>query len=725
LTRVICTLGPASTTPRVLERLSDLGVDLFRINLSHTRLEDLDGLITQIQAHSSVPICLDTQGAQVRTGPFVGGRITLEPDTIVEVSRMPDTGTATRLPLYPGTVVDELRVGDLITVDFDSAVLQVIATGAVCQARVMCGGVVGSNKAVSVDCAVTLRPLTELDEAALVLGRARGLSHVALSFTNRRSDVALARELAGPGAEIISKVETRLALQNLDEILEAADAILIDRGDLSREVPLERIPLVQKDIIARANAARVPVYVATNLLESMITGVRPTRAEVNDVVNTLLDGADGLVLAAETAIGRNPVGCVSMIRSLIGQYETRRTSGSVAAWQDQASVVSGLVPPHGGRLVQAIADPAVVARYEEAPRVVRSVEADPLVLMDARQIATGAFSPLTGFMTRATLASVLSANRLPDGVVWPMPVLWPVPIDMVVQPGETLVLTGHSRPVATVEVDEVFDWAADDLARQWFGTDDPAHPGVARVLAGSGRFVGGTVALWPDAARQRLPWELTPLQARTVFEHRQWQRVVGFHTRNVPHRVHEYLQLDALNRHHCDGVFVHPVTGPKKSGDCTGDSVLRAYDHLIREHYPRGSALVAGWETYSRYAGPREALFTAIVRQNFGCSHFIVGRDHTGVGNFYSPEASRQFVEVLGAELGIQTLFSPEVAYCSACDAHVAGCEHGDTCVQRISGTEARDALRRGEVLPDWFMRESVSRLILADLRDGREVFVA
>lgn len=725
MTRVICTLGPASMTPRVLERLTDLGVDLLRINLSHTKLEDLDGLISQIQAHSSAPICLDTQGAQVRTGPLVGGRFTLEPDTMIEVSRMPDIGTATRLPLYPGTVVDELRVGDLITVDFDSVVLQVIETGAVCRARAMCGGVVGSNKAVSVDCTVTLRPLTELDEAALTLGRARGLKHVALSFTNRRSDVELARQLAGPEAEIISKVETRQALHNLDEILDAADAILIDRGDLSREVALERIPLMQKDIIARANAACVPVYVATNLLESMITGVRPTRAEVNDVVNTLLDGADGLVLAAETAIGRNPVGCVSMIRSLIGQYETRRTSGSVAAWQDQSSVVSGLIRPHGGRLVQAIEDEGLVARYERAPATVRTVEADPLVVMDARQIATGAFSPLAGFMDRATLATVLASSRMPDGLVWPMPVLWPVPIDLSVHVGETLVLTRHSEPVATVHVQDVFEWAPGDLARQWFGTDDPSHPGVARVLAGSGRFVGGAVALWPTEARRRVPWELTPAQARTIFEHRQWQRVVGFHTRNVPHRVHEFLQTDALHRHHCDGVFVHPVIGPKKSGDFTGESVLQAYDHIIREHYPRGSAMVAGWATYSRYAGPREALFTAIVRQNFGCTHFIVGRDHTGVGNFYSPDASRQFVESLGSELGIQTLFSPEVTYCSACDAHVSGCEHADRFVQRISGTEAREALRRGEVLPDWFMRESVSQLILADLRAGKEVFVA
>jgi ATP sulfurylase len=218
--------------------------------------------------------------------------------------------------------------------------------------------------------------------------------------------------------------------------------------------------------------------------------------------------------------------------------------------------------------------------------------------------------------------------------------------------------------------------------------------------------------------------ELTPAQARTIFEHRQWQRVVGFHTRNVPHRVHEYLQLSTLQEQHCDGVFVHPVIGPKKSGDCSGEIILKTYEYLIREHYPVDAALVAGWVTYSRYAGPREALFTALVRQNYGCSHFIVGRDHTGVGAFYGADASRRFVESLAQDIGVQVVFSPEVAYCQACGAHVTQCVHGDGQVSRISGTEARETLRAGRLLPDWFMREGVSQIILEDLRLGREVFV-
>lgn len=717
MTRIICTLGPASLNPKTLRRLTDLGVDLLRINLSHSPVADIARTVDLIRAHSTVPICLDTQGAQVRTGPFSAGRVTLGPGDLVTLVAMPAIGDERTVPLYPPSVVGELRVGDTLTVDFDGVVLQVIEIGSVCRARVLCGGAVGSNKAVTVDCAVTLQPLTEADHEALTIGRALGLRHVALSFTNRASDVALARAVAGPKAEIISKIETRQALDNLDEILAAADAILIDRGDLSREVPLERIPLVQKDIIARANRAGVPVNVATNLLESMITGTRPTRAEVNDVVNTLMDGADGLVLAAETAIGRQPVGCVSVIRSLIEQVQWLRTRDARPAWSSiDVSAVAGLVTPNGG--------PLVVPAPVEADGALRAVRVDERVILDARQLAVGAFAPLAGFMDRETLASVLAEHRVPTGTVWPMPVVLPWSASWHPALGERIQLEGAEGPEAVLTVHDVFEWEVHDLARRWFGTDASDHPGVAHLLRSSGRFVGGAVALVTEAARRRAPWELTPTQARAVFAHRQWQRIVGFHTRNIPHRVHEWLQVQALEQHHCDGVFIHPVIGPKKSGDCTGSIILQAYETIVQAHYPPGAALVAGWSTYSRYAGPREALFTALVRQNYGCSHFIIGRDHTGVGSFYGADASRQFMERLAPDLGIQLVLSPEVVYCAACAAYVEQCPHGESQVQRISGTQARESLRAGQALPEWFMRPAVSALILGALSRGEEVFV-
>ena len=341
---------------RTLARLDELGVDLFRINLSHTPLDRVEEWVGFIRAHSSVPICIDTQGAQVRTGRLAGGAVEFAVNALVRLVPEPEEGGADRIPLYPGRLVAELRVGDLVSIDFDSALLQVVDAANGCVARVLSAGRIGSNKAVSIDAAPVLPPLTEVDEAAVALGRRLGIRHVALSFANRRSDVDRLRFVAGPGVEVIAKVESRLGLEHLAEILDAADAILIDRGDLSREVPLESLPLIQKAIIERANQAGVPVYVATNLLESMVVSSRPTRAEVNDVINTLLDGADGLVLAAETAIGRHPIGCVSMVRTLIDLHERRAASPLEPPWAEvHLSATSRLVPPHGGALVAGIA----------------------------------------------------------------------------------------------------------------------------------------------------------------------------------------------------------------------------------------------------------------------------------------------------------------------------------------------------------------------------------
>jgi pyruvate kinase len=715
--QILCTLGPASLDPRTIRRLSDLGVDLFRLNLSHTEPGDLEKWVALIRAHSDVPICFDTQGAQVRTGTFIDRVVEFLADTEVELVACPAEGRAGVVPLHPGSVLGQLAVGDLIGLDFHSAMLQVIATAPVCRARVVCAGSVGSNKAVTVDRQLTLDPLTDVDYAAVELARTLDIRHVALSFANRRADIDLLRQLVGPGVRIIAKVESRQALENLDEILDAADEILIDRGDLSRDVPIESVPLIQKDVIRRANRAGVPVNVATNLLESMVSSQRPTRAEVNDVINTLLDGGDGLVLAAETAIGRHPIGCVSMIRALIGQYEQQVAGGTLAA----LSSTSSLVSPLGGRLVHRQLD-AMPDGFDALPML----DLDERAALDVRQLACGAFSPLDGFLGRDALASVLDTHRLPDGTVWPLPVILQLPRGMgdVRVPRGRVRLAHRGEVYGVIDVDEVFRWDLADLAVRWFGTADAAHPGVAQLLAGGEWFVGGKTSLTAAAALDRQPFELTPAQARVIFEHRQWRRVIGFHTRNVPHRVHEHLQMVALAGHHADGIFVHPVVGPKKSGDCNGDIILRSYQLLIRHHYPPNAAVVAGFATYSRYAGPREAAFTAICRQNFGCSHFIVGRDHTGVGRFYGPDASRKLLESLAPDLGIEPIFSDEVSFCVQCEGYRRTCEHGSDFIRQVSGTEARAMLRQGTPPPDWFMRDTVSAFIIEELSRGTEVFV-
>lgn len=718
--RILCTLGPSSKDPRVIRRLADLGVDLFRINLSHTSPEDVEGWIDLVRDNCNVPVCLDSQGAQVRTGTVPNGHLAIDADSIVRLVGARDENTGISLPIYPAEALATLRVGDVLSVDFGTVLLQIIETLDGVLARVLSGGVVGSNKGIAVDREIALPALTEVDKQCFAIGMRRGIAHVALSFANRASDVDLLRMLVGPDVEIIAKIESRQALENLEAILERADAILIDRGDLSREVLLEALPFVQKEVLRIAAQRGVPAYVATNLLETMISSPRPTRAELNDVISTLLDGAAGLVLAAETAIGKYPVECVGMTRALIRQYELFHDGTLSAMRAGGAGATSRLIEPLGGVLIEQVLRGVDRAALSAMPMF----ELDERELMDVRQISVGAFSPLTGFMDHATLASVLDENRLPTGVPWTMPILLPLRgVTLRAGAGETIALHYSGEPRALLHVSERFEWPAGDLAHRWFGTTDARHPGVARTLDAGDLYVAGRVEWLSDHGPAPYSFEMTPLQARLCFDHRQWQKVVAFHTRNVPHRAHEYLQLTALERCDADGVFIHPVIGPKKSGDFDGDVILRSYWKMIQEHYPARRAVLSGLRTYSRYAGPREAVFTASIRQNFGCSHFIVGRDHTGVGDFYGADASRRIFDEI-TDLGIQPVFFDEVFYCRRCGTYVESCAHGDRYAARISGTQAREALRDGEVLPDWFMRESVSRLILDEMERGQPVFV-
>ncbi|HZD00532.1 MAG TPA: pyruvate kinase [Actinomycetes bacterium] len=318
--QILCTLGPASLSAEIIEQLDQAGVDLFRINLSHTRLEALKQHITLVQSASAKPLCLDLEGAQVRCGAMAPG-VALRKGDLVRLTAAPVEGNAGELTLWPGSVFAALRVGSLITIDFDGAQVCVRETGEDhAEAVVVDGGRVRSDKGVVVAPPPALPALTDKDRAAIMLCAAAGIRHVALSFASSAADVDLVRSLA-PGAHVIAKIESGAGVRNMDGIIDRSDAVLIDRGDLAREVPLEYVPFYQKAIVRRANRWSRPVYVATNLLESMVTSRNPTIAEANDVANTLLDGVHGLVLAAETAIGHDPVGIVSMVSRMIRAFE--------------------------------------------------------------------------------------------------------------------------------------------------------------------------------------------------------------------------------------------------------------------------------------------------------------------------------------------------------------------------------------------------------------------
>ena len=379
-----CTLGPSSLNDHVIGRLEEAGVSLLRLNLSHTRIDELPRTLEYVQSRTGLPLCLDTEGAQIRTSS--AWDLTLDENRSVRIVSRPIADGD--LTFYPEGIVGQLAAGDIVKIDADvlAQVTAVDPEGVVLW--ILNGGTVGASKAVTVlERDVELPPLTEKDRQAIEIGNHTGIRHVALSFANSAADVDQARSVAAPDATIISKIECLNGLFNLSEIATRSDAILIDRGDLSRQVNVEKLPSAQKDIIRRSKQLGVPVYVATNLMESMVTSPHPTRAEVNDVYNTLIDGADGLVLAAETAIGAYPVASVSMIRQIIEEFD--KSWGRHDSNYSPAPI-SLLVEPHGGCLVNR---EALSANRHELLSLKRLV-VKPTDLMDCAQIANGTYSPL-------------------------------------------------------------------------------------------------------------------------------------------------------------------------------------------------------------------------------------------------------------------------------------------------------------------------------------------
>lgn len=319
--KILCTLGPASMKPDVIRGLDGRGVDLYRINLSHTLLEEIEPAVEFIRSLSPTPISLDTEGAQIRCGP-VEGDVVLEAGREVALTAERVPGTNRELTLWPGVVFETLGPGSAVGIDFDGVLLRVEeARGDRATAVVVKGGRVRSNKAVTVDPSPDLPPMSEKDRAAVAIGARLAITHYALSFASHAEDVDLIRSLAPAGAHIMAKIESRIGVRNMDGIIAATDSVIIDRGDLSHEVPFEYVPFYQKAIVRRANRGNRPIYVATNLLESMVTTGAPTIAEANDIANTLLDGVHGLVLAAETAIGVDPIGSVDMVLRAIEAFD--------------------------------------------------------------------------------------------------------------------------------------------------------------------------------------------------------------------------------------------------------------------------------------------------------------------------------------------------------------------------------------------------------------------
>lgn len=717
--KVLCTLGPASLNAATIHRLEERGVDLFRINLSHTPLENVATTVELIQKYSTVPVCLDTEGAQVRTGQMAKDVRVSEAQHVHLTPRAVE-GTATEITLTPGTVFEELQPNHIVGLDFDGVMLLVLnKNGEGVDTVVINGGNIGTNKAVIISPAVRLEAITDKDRAAVAIGRQLGVKHFALSFTNSADDVTQLRELTGPDSVIISKIESKRGVINLDEILAAADEILIDRGDLSREVPLENIPLLQKSIVRKANHARVPVNVATNLLESMITNRKPTRAELNDIVNTLLDGATGLVLAAETAVGQHPVGAVDMVLNLIDRV---RDASEGYRIEDLTVGSPSLLPPlHGQQSMEGWP-----SRRQRTPsRIVQrlpAIEVGPETILDIENLSNAVYSPLRGFMTEAELNSVLNSNRLPNGAAWTMPIILQGKSQefAAFQAGQAvrLIDTRNGSNLAVLQIEDKFEISRESIAERWFGTTDKRHPGVRRFAAGGLTLLGGPIEKLQSSAA-RSPFELTPAQTRMIFDVKGWSKIVAHHVESAPHLAHEHIIGRACERSRADGILIHPAIGVKRAGELSTEVILGTFERLVQLAFPH--ALFAAFGTYARFAGPRETVFHALCRKNFGCTHFIVANEAGGLSEWYSPEATRELFQSLG-DIGITPVYFDKVYFSETDGGTVEGPWNAGG-LQELSDARIHEFLAADEAIPATYMRSEVAQWLADHQRNGIPLF--
>jgi sulfate adenylyltransferase len=374
-----------------------------------------------------------------------------------------------------------------------------------------------------------------------------------------------------------------------------------------------------------------------------------------------------------------------------------------------------MLPPHGGTLVDRVLTPERQEEaLEEAAKLVQLRVSDDLA-KDIENIAFGAFSPLEGFLNRSEYESVLHEKRLSNDLPWTLPIVLDASREELrgSKEGDTVaIIDPLSEPVALLRIEEIFPYNKEEFAKEVYGTNDPAHPGVAKTQAMKDHLVGGKISLIRMSFDEFQKYRLRPIETRVLFKEKGWRTVVGFQTRNIPHIGHEYVQKTALT--FVDGLFINPVIGKKKSGDFKDEVILAAYEALLRHYYLRDRTVMAILRTEMRYAGPREAIFHAIVRKNFGCTHFVVGRDHAGVGKYYPPYAAQEIFDEF-PDLGIVPLPFKSFFYCKRCESVVNEkiCPHDSTQRLEFSGTDLRGKLIKGEPPPKELVRPEVAEVLL------------
>jgi len=381
--------------------------------------------------------------------------------------------------------------------------------------------------------------------------------------------------------------------------------------------------------------------------------------------------------------------------------------------------MSSLVPPHGGRLVNRLLPQPEAADRLEAARHLTTIRISSRAVSDLLMIGTGAFSPLDGFMGREEYNAVLSDMHLTSGELWPIPIVLDVSSDLAsrLKEGTQVALASNEsgNVVATMEVREQFAYSKTKEAKRVFGTDDPHHPGVQKLLQQGDIYIAGPVeVLQEDGYPERFPEYARPVETRAEFGERGWRTVAAFQTRNPIHRSHEFLTKVALEL--VDGLLIHPVVGKLKDGDIPAEVRMECYRALLERYYPANRVLLRVYPMEMRYAGPKEALLHAIIRQNFGCTHICIGRDHAGVGRYYGPfDAHAIFDRIAPGELAIQPLRFDNTFWCYSCGSMASHrtCPHDHANRLNISGTELRAMLADGKLPPNEFTRPEVAQILM------------